>query len=552
MEIKDIAHKYAIKNAFEHEGVAQSGAVIGKVKALFPEVNLAEVAPQVNEIVKEVNALQKEKLTEEYNYYEKEGWELKQVEKEKTLPPLEWLGKGKKLVTRAAPCPTGVMHFGHARPYVLTDEFVKKYGGTYIMRFDDTDPKVKVAEVGIEEEFLKDFKWLGININGGVFRQSDNIKRYYQIMEKLIKMGKAYVCFCESEKWRELSWKSKACTCRGKSEKEQMHKWKRMLKHEIKEGEAILRIKTDLKNKDSSVRDYWIAKIVDDPTRHPNKKTHKFHVWPAYNLASVVDDHDMKINFMVRGQEHRANEDKQRYICEYMGWEHPHTIYHGKISKLGDMVLSKSKMKIIMEKEGILRYDDPRMATMKSFKRRGIRPETIRKLIFETGTSISEVKIDMKMIAAFNKEFVGSVNEYPFFEEACGIEIYNFINGEVESYGEKIIFNAPIETIIVDKKELKRFKEGDTIRMKKGFNIKFSEVSEYGAKAQFISYDKGDHPTLSWLRRTTDIEILMSDGTKKVGISSNKISDENGMIHFEGIGYANFDNEKGKFVFSYE
>ena len=552
MEVKEVAHKYAIKNAFEHNGEAQVGAVIGKVKALFPEINLAEVAPLINEIVKEANALDSAKLTEEYNYYEKEGWELKAVEKEKTLPPLEWLKKGEKLITRAAPTPSGVMHFGHARPYVLTDEYVKKYGGTYIMRFDDTDAKIKVSEKGMEEEFLKDFKWLNININGGVVRQSDHLKRYYQVLEKLIKMNKAYICSCESEAWRELSWKNKACPCRKMGAREAMKAYKDMHKGKIKEGEAIIRLKTDLKHKDSSVRDFWIAKVVDDPTRHLNKKTHKQHLWPAYNLASAVDDHDMKINFALRGQEHRANEDKQNFICEYMGWTHPHTLYHGKVSKLGDMVLSKSKMKIIMEKEGILNYDDPRMATMKAFRRRGIRPETIRKLIFETGIGISEVKIDMKMIAAFNKEFVGSVTEYPFFEEAVGVEIYNFVPGTVKNYNETIVFDAPIQTLLVNKTSLLKFKTDDVVRFKNGFNVKFTQITEYGAKAQFVSYEKGEHPSISWINGRFDVSILMNDASTKVGISAGKILDETTMVKFAEVGYANFDGEKGKFVFSYE
>jgi len=435
---------------------------------------------------------------------------------------------------------------------VLTDEYVKKYSGTYIMRFDDTDAKVKVSEEGMEEEFLKDFKWLGININGGVVRQSDHLKRYYQVLEKLIKMDKAYVCSCESEAWRELSWKNKACPCRKMSAKEAMKAYKDMHKGKIKEGEAVIRLKTDLKHKDSSVRDFWIAKVVDDPTRHLNKKTHKQHLWPAYNLASAVDDHDMKINFALRGQEHRANEDKQNFICEYMSWTHPHTLYHGKVSKLGDMVLSKSKMKIIMEKEGILNYDDPRMATIKSFKRRGIRAETIRKLIFETGIGISEVKIDMKMIAAYNKEFVGSVTEYPFFEEAVGVEIYNFSPGEVKNYGETIVFDAPIQTLLVNKSELSKFKTEDVVRFKNGFNVKFTEITEYGAKAQFVSYEKGEHPSISWINGSYDVSILMSDASTKVGISSGKILDETSMVKFAEVGYANFDGEKGKFVFSYE
>jgi glutamyl-tRNA synthetase len=517
-------------------------------------VNLGQVMPTINEAVKEANELEKKELEERYNLFNEPGLELKQVVKEKTLPELEWLKEGDKIITRAAPCPTGVMHFGHARPYVLTDEYVRKYGGTYYMRFDDTDPKVKVPEKKMEQEFLTDFEWLGIKTDK-VVRQSDNLKRYYKIIELLLAEGNAYICFCESEKWKQLAWKGKACPCRDKDVKEQLKHWKEMLKWKIKEGQAVVRIKTDLKHKDSSIRDWWIAKVVDDASKHPNTKMNKLHVWPSYNLASVVDDHDMKINFTIRGQEHIANEEKQKWVCKYLNWDHPHTMYHGKISKLGDMVLSKSKMKIIMEKEGILRYDDPRMATIKSFKRRGIRPETIRKLILACGIGISEVKIEMDMIAAFNKEFVGETKRYPFFEEGAGLEIYNVAKGEVDCCGEKILMDSPIETFIISKKGLANFNDGDIVRLKNGFNVKLKEVTEYGAKGDFVSYEKSDKPIVSWIKATADVEVLMSDGTKKIGLSTNTIMNAEGMIYLEGIGYANVEGkEENKInaVFAYE
>ncbi|MFA7133423.1 MAG: glutamate--tRNA ligase family protein, partial [archaeon] len=444
-EVKQVAYKYAVKNAFEHDGKAQMGAVVGKVKALFPEIDLKTVMPLITESVNNANKMHKDMLNSEYAKFNAQGWELKHESKEKTLPKLDWFKEGMKLNTRSAPCPTGAMHFGHARPYILSDEYVKKYGGNYIMRFDDTDPKVKVPEKEMYQEFINDFKWLGIDTNG-IVNQSDNLKRYYEIIQKLINMDKAYVCFCDSEKWKELIWGSKSCPCREKGIEEQNKQWGRMLKHEIKEGEAVVRLKTDLTHKDSSTRDWWVAKIVDDPTRHPNKNTHNKHVWPSYNLASAVDDYDMKVNFIIRGQEHIANEEKQRILYSYFNWEYPHTAYHGKISKLGDMVLSKSKMKIIMEKEGILRYDDPRMSTIKAFKRRGILPATIRKLILACGIGISEVKINMEMIAAFNKELLGEVKEYPFFEEIIPLEVINMIEGEVE--GTK--FSGGIQKFLVN------------------------------------------------------------------------------------------------------
>ncbi|MDD3159931.1 MAG: glutamate--tRNA ligase family protein, partial [Candidatus ainarchaeum sp.] len=556
IEVKKIAYKYAIKNAFEHKSKAQIGAVVGKVKALFPEVDLSKAMPSIKEEVDKVNSLNETDLENEYNKFNESGFELKQVEKEKTLPELNWLKEGEKLITRSAPCPTGAMHFGHARPYILTDEYVKKYGGKYIMRFDDTDPKVKIPEKEMYQEFLNDFNWLGIKIDS-VSNQSDHLNRYYEIIERLIEMNQAYICSCEGEVWKDLIWKSKPCPCREKSIDEQKKEWQRMLNHEIKEGQAVVRLKTDLTSKDSSLRDYWIAKVVDDPTKHPNVSTHDKHVWPSYNLASAVDDHDMNINFIIRGQEHIANEEKQKILYSYFNWTYPHTMYHGKISKLGDMVLSKSKMKIIMEKEGILRYDDPRMSTIKAFKRRGILPETIRKIINACGIGISEVKIEMDMIAAFNKQFLGQVNQYPFFEEAAEIEIINCINGTIENNGEKINITSPIQKFLINKNESKEFNPNEKYRLRNAFNIKINDVNEFSVSSNFISYEKiKDIKSIDWIRSAIDVDVLMSDGKTKSGLSTISIlkEQERNEIQLNGIGFVNIEKlttEKVYCVFSH-
>jgi len=543
-EIQKVAFKYAVKNAFEHDGCAQVGAVVGKVKALFPLVDLKGAMPIVTKTVDEVNGLSTDKLKESFDMFASMGWELKQIEKEKVLPELDWIGK-EKLVTRVAPNPSGAMHFGHARPAILSDEYVKKYGGLFFLRFDDTDPKIKKPVEGIEKEFLEEFKWLGIKVDR-TFNASDNLKKYYKIIENLLKNNQAYICFCDSEKWRKLIWKNKACPCREKDAKEQLAEWKKMLKHEIKEGEAVVRLKTDLNDKDPSLRDWWLARIVD-VVEHPNKKAAKEHVWPSYNLASAVDDHDLGITFIIRGQEHIQNEAKQKYLYEYLGWIYPHTMYHGKIAQVGDMLLSKSKIKVLMEKEGLSSDDDPRLATLKSFRRRGFKAEAIRKIIFEMGLNPSEAKIGIENFASANKEFLGEVAEYPFFSDAAQIEVIDMGAGEVDSYGEKVKFDSPLQTFIVDKKDLVKLKKGVKIRFKQAFNANITEVSEFGAKARFVSYTKEKNETISWLKNGIDVEVLMSDGSTLVGFTSQEMSMATGVVRLEGIGYVNIEKvEEGK------
>ncbi len=552
-ELKSTAFKYSIKNAFEHEGTAQIGAVIGKVKALFPDIEMKEISLITKSVVDEVNTLDKKRLEEHYKFFSEEGWELKQVEKEKVLPELTWLKKDEKIITRVAPNPSGAMHFGHARPAILSDEYVKKYGGKLFVRFDDTDPKIKKPIEGIEKEFLEEFKWLGINIDG-TSNASNNLKRYYQIIEELIKKDKAYICFCEAEKWKSLIWKGKACECRKKSSSEQLLQWKKMLKHEIKEGQAVARIKSDLNQKDTSLIDFWLAKVVDN-VEHPNKNAIKEHVWPSYNLASAVDDHDMKINFIVRGQEHISNEKKQRQLYEIFGWTYPNTVYHGKITEIADMILSKSKIKDLMEKEGLTRDDDPRLATLKSFRRRGFSPLTIRKIIFNIGLNISGAKIDIENFAAINKEIIGEVNRYPFIENGVECEVIGLREGEINYYGQKIIIRNPIQKFILDKKEIQKIKVNDIIRLKNAFTIKVEEINEYYIRANFISFEKTNNITnVNWLIDGIDVDVLMSDGKNKFGISAQNLRNENGIIYFSNLGYANIENknEKIECVFSYE
>jgi glutamyl-tRNA synthetase len=323
-----------------------------------------------------------------------------------------------------------------------------------------------------------------------------------------------------------------------------------MLAHEIKEEQAVLRFKSDLTNKDPSTRDWWLAKVVDT-VNHPNPLVRDKHVWPSYNLASAVDDKEMNINFIARGQEHVQNGEKQKMLYDLFGWEYPHCVYFGKIDKLGNMILSKSKMKLLMEKEGIVgQYDDPRMTTIMAFRRRGFRPETIRKIILDMGVNTKTAKITIENLGSTNKEFLGEVKELPFFEEGIETEIIGMVEGDGESYGEKVKFSGGIEKLIVDKKEALKYKNklGTIVRLKKAFNAKVIEATEFSMKLQFISYAKTEHPVISWVKGIVDAEIIMDDASKRVGITAKSALEEKGIKHFEGLGYANIEEIKGNYV----
>ncbi len=416
-EIMELILKYALINAYTHKGgKANPKAVIGKVLGENPELRekAREIVPLVNEVVEEVNSLsleeQEAKLREIYPEFFEEKEEKKGGEK-KGLPPLPKAEKG-KVVTRFAPNPPdGAFHLGNARAAILSHEYARMYDGKFILRFDDTDPKVKRPEPIFYEWIKEDLEWLGFKIDE-IHIASDRLEIYYDYAEKLIKMGKAYVCTCPPEKFRELRDKGIACPHRDEPVEAQLERWRKMLNGEYKEGEAVVRIKTDLNHPNPAVRDWPALRIIDNPN-HP-RTGNKYRVWPLYNFASAIDDHELGVTHIFRGQEHAENETRQRYVYEYFGWEYPVTVHHGRLSIEG-VILSKSKTRKGIEEGKYLGWDDPRLGTIRALRRRGIRPEAIRELIIEVGLKRSDTTISWDNLAAINRRIVEPIANRYFF-----------------------------------------------------------------------------------------------------------------------------------------
>ncbi|MDZ4256915.1 MAG: glutamate--tRNA ligase family protein, partial [archaeon] len=351
------AYRYAIRNAHAHSGKAEVGALIGKLKALHPQTDVKQLVPIAQEAVARVNSMDSSAISGEYTRFESEGFELHIPEKKGGLEDLAWADH-EPVNTRYAPNPSAPGHLGHLRPALLSHRYASKYGGTFLLRFDDTDPKLKKPIAGGEQMYLEDLAWFGIAPDQ-VVRASDRLGLYHDYMRQLVGMGHAYVCTCAIEGWRKLTLAKKACPCREEEAGIQSQKLEQMLTHSFKQGEAVLRIKTDLTLDDPSQRDWWAARIVDNPHHYRVKDQ---YLWPSYNFASAIDDHVLNITLIIRGQEHYQNMLKQKWVYTHFGWAYPHSFHHGRLLMTGTD-LSKSKML-----EGILNgkytgWDDPRLFT---------------------------------------------------------------------------------------------------------------------------------------------------------------------------------------------
>ncbi len=559
MHVEEIILKYALINAIKHGGKANPKAVIGKVLGENPKLRprAKEIIPLVNEIVENVNVMTPEEQERKLKEIYPEFFEVKKEKKEekKGLPPLPKAEKG-KVVTRFAPNPDGAFHLGNARAAILSHEYARMYEGKFILRFDDTDPKVKRPEPIFYEWIIEDLKWLGFQIDE-IHCASDRLEIYYRYAEELLKMGKAYVCTCKPEEFRKLRDEGKPCPHRELPPEVQLKEWKKMLGGEYKEGEAVVRIKTDLTHPNPAVREWPALRIIDDPN-HP-RTGNKYRVWPLYNFASAIDDHELGVTHIFRGQEHAENETRQRYVYDYFGWEYPATVHHGRLSIEG-VILSKSKTRRGIEEGRYVGWDDPRLGTIRALRRRGIKPEAIKEVIIEVGLKRSDTTISWDNLAAINRKIVDPIANRYFFV-ADPIPMY------VEGYDKEFVAQIPLhpdhpergyrrlkftpgKPVYVAKDDLGLLKRSEYIRLKDLFNVKILEVNDRGIRAEFdsVEYEKAKEHRwhmIHWVPEGRPCEVLIPEGddiiTREGFLEKHAKVEVDEVVQFERFGFVRID-----------
>ncbi|OYT61234.1 MAG: glutamate--tRNA ligase [Thermofilum sp. ex4484_15] len=412
---RELAFKYALANAVKFGGKAKVEAVLSKVFAEKPELRALarSVVSVVREVVNEVNAmgLEKQKRILE------ERWpsllERKSGEEVKGLPPLPNAERYKLIKTRFAPNPDFVLTLGNARPAILSYEYARRYRGKFVLRFEDTDPKTKRPLREAYELIKEDLRWLGLKWDEE-YVQSLRMEIYYKYIRKLLSKGNAYVCTCSYETIRENRVKGVRCEHANLSPEESLELWDRMLEGYFGEGEAVVRVKTDLKHPDPSVRD-WIAFRIIDTSKYPHPIVgDKYIIWPTYNFACAVDDHEMGITHILRAKEHITNTVKQGYIYSYLNWEPPEAIHFGRINLEG-LILSKSWMRKGIEEGAYESWDDIRLGTLRALRRRGIVPETIWEIVLDVGVKPSGATIKLANLHAINRKYLEPTSDRYMF-----------------------------------------------------------------------------------------------------------------------------------------
>lgn len=371
---------YALKNAISYGGKANPGSVLS---SLFNEgldkSEVKEVMPKINSVISEISKLSFEEQEVEF---EKLNELVSKREERVGLPELPNAENG--VVMRFRPAPSGPMHVGHVISNLVSSLYVEKYGGKFYVIFDDTDPEAALLDT--YEPLVKDCNWIFGNVYEFLY-SSSRMELYYNYAEKLINENAAYVCECSQEGFKELAENKKACPCRKKSVEKNLEDWKKMIdRNGFNEGEAVLRFKTPekyggMENPNPAMRDFPLARINETP--HPREGT-KYRVWPLMNLVVSVDDMELEMTHIVRGKDHKDNAERQKMIFEVFDKKYPWTFFIGRI-KFTDLVLSKRKITELIQEGVYSGWDDPRLPTVSSLRKRGYTREAFSKFVESRG-----------------------------------------------------------------------------------------------------------------------------------------------------------------------
>ena len=409
-DIESAIRKYALQNAVFFKGKANPKAVVGKILSEFPDMRSksAEIIPQIELIVAEINAMDLEEQKKALESIDSSLLVKKKVERNYSLPDLKNVNG--KVVMRIAPGPSGPLHIGHTRVSILNDEYVKRYGGDLVLRFEDTNPEK--IDPDAYDMIPEDLDWLGVKCTK-TFIQSERFDIYYDHTKRLLEMGAAYVCTCNGDHWRELKEKKQACPCRDLPVETQMERYDKFLAGDYADGEAVVVVKTDIAHPNPAIRDFVALRLVRTP--HPRTGT-KYIAYPMMNFSTAVDDHLMGMTHVIRGKDHLNNTFRQEYVFNYFGWEKPEYYHYGLVN-IPDTVLKTSLIKKSIQDGEYSGWDDVRTGTVRAMKRRGIRPEAIRRYWVESGIKSVDIEFSWQNLFGMNREVIDDeANRYFFVE----------------------------------------------------------------------------------------------------------------------------------------
>ena len=307
--------------------------------------------------------------------------------------------------TRWPPEPNGYIHIGHAKGFLLAYGIAKDFNGKFNLRFDDTNPAAE--EQQFVDGIIEDMRWLGVDWDDRLFFASDYFEQLYEWAEYLIKAGKAYVCDLSAEeiseyRGRAIHENGKTITPPGKdspyrdrSVEENLDLFRRMRAGEFPDGSKTLRAKIDMAHPNLNMRDPVMYRIMR-ATHH--RQGDAWCIYPTYDWTHGQSDAIEGITHSTCSLEFENHRPLYNWFLDQLPVEHrPRQIEYGRLN-LTHTVMSKRKLRQLVEEGHVNGWDDPRMPTLRGLRRRGFTPEAIADFIHGIGVTKSDGYVDVAFL----------------------------------------------------------------------------------------------------------------------------------------------------------
>jgi glutaminyl-tRNA synthetase len=300
---------------------------------------------------------------------------------------------GNRVHTRFPPEPNGYLHIGHAKSICLNFGLATKNNGKCNLRFDDTNPLKEENEY--VQSIIDDVSWLGFKWEDRLYYASDYFDRMYNHAISLIEMGKAFVCDLSSEQMRNtrgsLNNPGENSPHRDRSISENLELFKKMKKGDFRDGEKTLRAKIDMGHSNLNLRDPVIYRILHaDHHRTGNN----WCIYPMYDWAHGLEDSIEGITHSICTLEFEDHRPLYDWYLNELKLYHPQQIEFSRLN-LNFTILSKRKLKMLVDGAHVDGWDDPRMPTISGLRRRGYTSKSIKNFVNDLGITKRDSTIDV-------------------------------------------------------------------------------------------------------------------------------------------------------------
>jgi len=449
---------------------------------------------------------------------------------------------GGRVHTRFPPEPNGYLHLGHAKSIVLNAGLAKANGGTFNLRFDDTNPAKEEQEY--VDSIIHDVKWLGADIGPKVFFASDYFEQMYGWAVELVKQGKAFVCDLSGDEMTEYRGKfgqpGRSSPNRDRSVDENLALLVKMRAGEFPVGSKTLRAKIDMASGNINLRDPVMYRIVK---AHHHRTGDTWSIYPSYDWAHGLEDSIEGITHSICTLEFEDHRPLYDWFLDALGIHHPQQIEFAKL-RVNYTVTSKRKLlKLVVEKH-VNGWDDPRMATLSGLRRRGYTAQSLRKFVEDVGVTKLESMIDIgRLENAIREDLNTTAPRRMAVLRPLKVTIENYPEGQEElldaanmpddaANTRKVPFSRELyvehdDFMEVPAKKFFRLFPGSEVRLRAAYFIKCREVVKNAAgevTGLICTYDPatrgGDSPdgrkvkgTLHWVsaKHAVKAEVRLYD-----------------------------------------